>query len=219
MYTADLHKLKRAFDGIVGYYWYLRLRGYEIDRVIHKRSMFGSIYSLPTPVTTFSQTIGMLTKLVEKAALRMQKDNFSARSMSLWLNLKNKTTFHQIQTLKEPLFSSLEIIKQASLLLQKYNFAFPINKISFSLFNLEETKNVQYELFADTDKALKLAKAVVDIKIRWGTYGLTLANMLDTQSRYKDIIGFGNIKDIDYELSPEFFSTGSGPVELPEETW
>ncbi len=206
LYSSDIPTLRRGFGGIVGYYWHLRLRGYEIDDVKHSRSMFGSMYSLARPAKTFSEASSILTKLVEKAGVRMQKDHFSARSMSLWLRLDNKTYFHDTQTLKEPLFSTLEIIKQSNLILKKYNFAHPVTKLSFSLFNLEQTQSLQFSLFENTQKSYDLSKAVYKIKDKYGQYGLTLANMIHTKNIYKDFIGFGNIKDINQLVEQQPFS-------------
>jgi DNA polymerase IV len=44
---APLETLKRqVFQSILGYYWYLRLRGYEIDQVDFGRKSFGNTYAL-----------------------------------------------------------------------------------------------------------------------------------------------------------------------------
>jgi DNA polymerase IV len=46
-YQAPMEKLKKqVFQSILGYYWYLRLRGYEIDAVDFKRKSFGNTYAL-----------------------------------------------------------------------------------------------------------------------------------------------------------------------------
>jgi DNA polymerase-4 len=49
-YHAPLEKLKKqVFQSILGYYWYLRLRGHEIDAVDFKRK------SLAFPMLNFSE--------------------------------------------------------------------------------------------------------------------------------------------------------------------
>jgi len=219
LYKADVATLKRGFGGIVGYYWYLRLRGQEIDDVQHDRSMFGSMYSLSHPAKTLAEASSILTKLVEKAGVRMQKDSYSARSLSLWLRLNNKTYFHETVTSKEPLFSTLQIIKQANFILKKYNFKYPVTKISFSLSNLQQTKSIQFSLLENTQKSYDLSQAVYKIKDKWGQYGLTLANMVNTKQYYKDFIGFGNIKDINHLVEKQSFSSQPVLEELSEEAW
>ena len=48
-YKADIRTLKRAFSSINGYYWYLRLRGWEIDDFESGRKSYGNSYALPKP--------------------------------------------------------------------------------------------------------------------------------------------------------------------------
>ena len=46
-YNAPLDLLKKqVFQSILGYYWYLRLQGHEIDTVDFKRKSFGNTYAL-----------------------------------------------------------------------------------------------------------------------------------------------------------------------------
>jgi DNA polymerase-4 len=46
-FQAALDTLKKqVFQSILGYYWYLRLRGYEIDEVDFARKSFGNTYAL-----------------------------------------------------------------------------------------------------------------------------------------------------------------------------
>ena len=46
-YSATLETLKKqVFQSILGYYWYLRLRGHEIDAIDFKRKSFGNTYAL-----------------------------------------------------------------------------------------------------------------------------------------------------------------------------
>jgi DNA polymerase IV len=46
-YNVPLELLKQqVFRSINGYYWYLRLRGYEIDAIGFARKSFGNTYAL-----------------------------------------------------------------------------------------------------------------------------------------------------------------------------
>lgn len=49
-YTAKISTLRHALHSIGGYYWYLRLHGWEIDNVDFQRRSFGNMYSLPKPL-------------------------------------------------------------------------------------------------------------------------------------------------------------------------
>src|SRR3989344_3276210 len=49
-YEAPIWKLKAAFSSINGYWWWLRLRGYEIDAVPFGRKSYGNSFALPKPL-------------------------------------------------------------------------------------------------------------------------------------------------------------------------
>lgn len=192
-YTSPLTTLKHAFGGICGYYWYLRLRGYEIDRVQHKRKIFGSIYSLPRPATSYFEANSILSKLAQKTALNLNQANYSAHTFYLSLKTTNGY-WHQIKTLSQPIFQQQHIQKQATLLLSTYNFNSPIKKISFTLTNLLPYQSLQTNWLENTEKKYGLSQAMQKIQNKYGNYGLTIGSMLNTQKYYGDFIGFGNIK-------------------------
>lgn len=51
-YRARRSLLEAAFESVTGYYWYLRLRGWEADDVQFDRKSFGNAFALPTDLTT-----------------------------------------------------------------------------------------------------------------------------------------------------------------------
>lgn len=197
LYQADIYTLKKAFGGICGYYWYLRLRGYEIDDVPHARRLFGAMYSLPRPALNYSQAQGILLKLVEKAGIRMQRSGYSARGFCLYLRLKNSPSWHVVHTYQQPFFDYLSLFEQTKRFLSQYNFSQPITKMSFSLFNLQAIQHLQCNLFEPTLKKYDLSKTISQVKDKYGSYGLIFANMLGSKSDYKDAIGFGSVKDME----------------------
>lgn len=69
MYDAPVQKLRTAFNSICGYYWFLRLHGYEIDDVESERKSFGNQYVLPKALDK-KEALPILQKLVEKMGKR-----------------------------------------------------------------------------------------------------------------------------------------------------
>ncbi len=66
---SPVYKLKQqAFKSIVGYYWYLRLRGHEIDTVTFGRKSFGQQYALGNKTNNREELSRLLMKLSEKPA-------------------------------------------------------------------------------------------------------------------------------------------------------
>src|ERR687897_2564163 len=63
-YNAPLELLKKqVFQSILGYYWYLRLRGHEIDAIDFKRKSFGNTYALGRQTSDPRELAKLLMKL------------------------------------------------------------------------------------------------------------------------------------------------------------
>jgi DNA polymerase IV len=56
---------KRVFQSINGYYWFLRLRGYEIDQIDFERKSFGNMYALKQQTNNRKELAKLLMKLCE----------------------------------------------------------------------------------------------------------------------------------------------------------
>lgn len=83
-YRAPLRLLhKQVFRSVNGYYWYLRLRGWEIDAVDFKRRSYGQSYALPKPTAEPKELSRLLMKLCEKAGRRMRRAQYTATAVSI----------------------------------------------------------------------------------------------------------------------------------------
>lgn len=84
--AADLSILKKqVFKSIVGYYWYLRLRGHEIDKVEFSRKSIGHQFALSDKTTDKDKLERLLMKLCEKTGRRLRKNNLYATGIHLYL--------------------------------------------------------------------------------------------------------------------------------------
>src|ERR671914_972741 len=73
-YQAPLELLKKqVFQSILGYYWYLRLRGHEIDAVDFSRKSFGNTYALGKQTNDNRELFRLLMKLCEKTGRRLRR--------------------------------------------------------------------------------------------------------------------------------------------------
>lgn len=195
-YNADIRTLKSAFKSILGYYWFLRLRGWEIDDVDWGTKSYGHSYSLPQFLTKAEELAPILSKLVEKVGFRMRKEGYQARGVHLALLFKDREYFHQGLTLDQPIFSSQDIYKVAYRVLRHSPYKLPVRNLAVSCFDLSSRKNLQLGLFDDREKKENLAKAIDSINDRWGNFIITPAIMANTQNHVHDRIGFGNIRNL-----------------------
>lgn len=193
-YNAPLWKLKAAFSGISGYYWYLRLRGWEIDDFISKRGSFGNSYALPKKYDTVEKLSPILSKLCEKTGVRLRAGGFEAYGIHLSL-LYEKGFWHKRETLSKSLFDSRDIFREAKRLLWKA----PKKKVSImtvSCFNLVDKKSSQLELFCDVAKKERLVLSVDRINERWGDFTLSAGNSLNLEEMIHDRIAFGGVREL-----------------------
>lgn len=199
-YEAPFWKLKAAFESINSYYWYARLRGWEIDDVTFARRSYGNSYALPKPFAEVCELTPILQKLVEKAGSRMRRAGYKARGVHLAILYRDRSYWHHGMTLPEPIFDSRDIYKYALRLLLD-SAGLPANRrvanLAISCFNLSKEKDPQLTLFEDLLKKEKLVRAVDRVNNRWGNFVVTPARMLGTGGYVPDRIAFGGVKELE----------------------
>ncbi len=196
-YRAGLEQLHAAFGSILGYYWHLRLRGWEIDQVEFKRHSYGNSFALPKPLSSPEQLAPILQKLVEKMGARLRKAGFQTKGVHLSLLFRDFSFWHRGQTLSKIIFDSREIYKEAFGLLTDCPYQRPVREIAVSCFNLVKMATSQLALFEDITRKERLIKAVDQINERWGHFVITPGRMLDTKQVVIDRIAFGGVKELE----------------------
>ncbi len=205
-YNSPLWKLKAAFASVNGYYWYLRLRGHEIDGVEFSRKSFGNSFALPKSEGGTRELLPILQKLCEKTGQRLRSAGFKAQGISLFLSFRkapgtaggfwNHGGWHKSKTLEKEIFDSRDIYSQALEILRSSKTSDPVHTIAVSCFNLKKTKSLQYDLFEDIEKKEKLVGAMDYINDIWGEFSITPARMISTANLIKDRIAFGGVKEL-----------------------
>ncbi|MGI5841151.1 MAG: DNA polymerase Y family protein [Patescibacteria group bacterium] len=196
-YNASISHIKSALHSVTAYYWYLRLRGWEIDDVELGRKSFGHMYSLPVSASTPQDLSPILHKLVQKLGSRMRKTGYRARGIHVAILYKNHSFWHQGTTLDRDLFDSIDIYKRAFKILLKSPYRFPVANLSVSCFNLSRDPSLQLDLFGDINKKSHLTSALDKINEKWGDFIITPARMIDTSGLVPDRISFGGVKDLE----------------------
>lgn len=161
---ADLSTLKkRVFKSIGGYYWYLRLRGHEIDKVEFSRKSIGHQYALKDKTTDMDKLERLLIKLCEKTGRRLRKNNFYASGIHLYLgfvsdqpiydgpasfeNMHTFASWHHGEKLPYRLYSTQDIYDAAKRLLHSAEIAGRVKIMSVHVFELAPWEPEQLSLF------------------------------------------------------------------------
>jgi len=202
-YNAPVPKLQSAFQSIIGYYWYLRLRGWEIDDVDFGRKSFGNMYSLPITASEPEQLSPLLHKLVEKSSFRMRRAGYSARGVHVAFLYRDHSFWHHGSVGHQQMFASNDIYKHAYKIMVASPYRKTVANISVSLFDLKKSDFSQLDLFNEITKKVNLSNAIDKIKEKWGDFIITPAMMLGTEDKVPDRVAFGNIKELEQFICTE----------------
>jgi DNA polymerase-4 len=196
-YKADLWQLRAALHSINSYYWYLRLRGWEIDETPFGRKTYGNSYSLPQPFSTPEALAPILSKLTTKTTTRMRKAGFGARGVHIAIQYRDGNYWHMGQSFPRVLFETNDIYKEAFRILCLSPYTSPVRNLAISCYDLVSIDKLQLELFSDIQRKDRAAKAMDMVNKRYGEFSLTSGRMIDTGKFIPDRIAFGNVKELE----------------------
>lgn len=197
---ASLKQLqKQVFQSIGGYYWYLRLRGYEIDKVEFGTKTYGQQYALTSgQAASEERLLGILMKLCEKMGRRLRKAGKMARGVCLALSYRDKTYWQHGQTFPEELYTTFDFFIRAREIFYQQPEKKGVTKILVNCFRLSEARYFQDTLF-DTKKVKqrKVSDALDGLHDRYGEYVVTSGLLLHAQGTVLDRIAFGKSGIVD----------------------
>ncbi len=188
---------KQVFKSIVGFYWYLRLRGHEIDQIDFGRKSFGQQYALGDKTSDPEQLSRLLMKLCEKTGRRLRKANFIAGGVHIWLNFENRMYWAQGKKLRQDVYSTQDIYLAAQRLLSSAPILARVTNIGVTVIDLRPSNPEQLGLFDDSRLDTRgLARAADLINDRYGEFTLVPAIMANMQDTILKRVAFGSIRDL-----------------------
>jgi DNA polymerase-4 len=197
-YQAPLWKLKAAFQSVVGYYWHVRLHGWEVDDIDFARRSYGNSYALPKPLRTTDELSPILTKLVEKMGARLRRAGYKARGVHLSILYRDWSHWHKGVSFPEALFDSRDIYKKAFKIMLMAPHLKPVRELAVSTFSLTKSNQSQLQLFEDVIKNESLVKSIDIVNERWGNFVITPARMLMAErDAIPDRVAFGGVKELE----------------------
>lgn len=196
-YHAPLWKLKAAFESINGYYWYLRLRGWEIDDFVSDRKSFGNSYAIPIPLSSPDELSPILSKLVTKMSSRLRFAGYKTCGIHVGVSYKDGKFWHKGVGFDQAFSDTRDIFKRAYWILLKVPKMSFVRELSVSCFNLIKSKELQLNLFEDIVRKDNLYDSIDKINKRWGDFVITSGRMLNAKDLVPDRIAFGGIKELE----------------------
>lgn len=204
-FEATLPQLRAAFRSIESYYWFLRIKGFEIDQIDFSRKSFGNSFALPKPLSTPSELSPIIAKLVEKSAFRLRRNGFAAKGVHVGVLFRDFSFWHKGVGFPEALFATSDIYQKAFSIFAASPVKKSVREISVSLFNLVKNHTLQLTLFSDENKKQKLTQSLDKINSRWGNFVITPARfLLGNPDWVPDRIAFGGVKEIENMVLNQF---------------
>lgn len=188
--AAPLLTLRQAFGGICGYYWYLRLRGWEIDEVNFPRRSFGQSYALPRPTADPRELSRLLCKLCEKMGRRLREASFQAFGIHVACLYGHHDFWHHGEKGRTALYSTRQLFVAAQRVLNLVKHQ-PVRILAVSCFALEKVGKEQLDLWSTADRERQLAQVLDKVNDRWGEFTIAPAQMLGMERTILDRIAFG----------------------------
>lgn len=195
--TPAVKLKKEVFKSVVGYHWYMRLRGHEIDNRDFGRKSFGQQYALGDKTKDKEKLSQLLMKLCEKTGRRLRKKDYSAGGIHLWLNFENRMYWAKGRKTKVAIYSTQDIFLHAQRMLNEAEIPTRVTNIGVTVFNLEKAKPTQLGLFDDTrldTRSLAIASDIIND--RYGEFTLVPATMANMQDVILKRVAFGSIRDL-----------------------
>ncbi len=188
---------KRVFKSINGYYWYLRLRGHEIDGVDFGRKSYGQQYALGDKTIDREKLSRLLMKLCEKTGRRLRANNHIATGIYLWLSFENRTYWVKGKDTKADIYATPDIFLHAQRLLNQALIPARVTNMGVTVYKLKPTTPEQLGLFDGTRLDRKsLARAADLVNDKYGEFTMVPATMANMQDVILKRVAFGSVRDL-----------------------
>jgi DNA polymerase IV len=149
-YEESLDTLKKqVFQSILGYYWYLRLRGYEIDQVDFGRKSFGHTYALGKQTNDPKELSRLLMKLCEKTGRRLRHAGYAAQGVHVSCVYTDFSFWHTGRKCDVPVYTTREIYLKALRLLNQSGYPKQVRNLAVSVYDLVPHQSEQLEMVID----------------------------------------------------------------------
>jgi DNA polymerase-4 len=193
------HVLKKeVFRSVVGYYWYLRLRGHEIDNVDTKTRSFGQQYALGQKTYDRQELSRLLMKLCEKTGRRLRNHGYTAMGVHLMLGFEDRRYWAKGRKQKSDMYATQDIFLAVQRLLDSATIPCKVAQISITVFDLHKEALSQPSLFDDTRLDRRsLAVAADEVNDRYGEFTLIPALMANMQDTILKRVPFGSVRDME----------------------
>lgn len=183
---------KNVFKGITGYYWYMRLRGWEVDDFDSNRKSFGQEYSLKEKTGDLDKLKKIIMKLCEKMGRRLRQSRQSASGIHLGVMYNDYGFWHHGRKINHRVSSTKDLFHEVMKIFLSQPDKKIISKISVACFFLTEDHDQQLSLVDfGQEKSHRISVALDQINDRFGEFTIAPGIMIGMKDTVVDRIAFG----------------------------
>jgi DNA polymerase IV len=190
----------RVFGGVVGDYWYQRLRGYEVDDKPTKLGVVGRQWVLKKPSCDEGFVLPCFHYLCETTAKKIRYNSVEARGVLVWASFTNGQSFILRKMFKTSFYSDSETYRRALLLFSRRPKHLVIQAMGVSCYALQASGRGQVSMFEHANKEAWITEAVDEINDRYGNFMVCSANALAGKKLVQQKIPFGSTRYFDLLL-------------------
>lgn len=195
--------LRRAFGGIVGYYWHARLNFKEVDFYTNDYRAMSAARTISSQQRNSPEMLdAVLISLCNKLEQRLVKQHIFCKQGNFYVRYLDGGGWSVQLRFSEPQQDAMELRKYILHHIQKAekdNTTILNKNIKYMgvvVMDFLGSQHIQYSLFDDRSKKDKLRKVIYDLKDTYGKYSIRKGTELTVKSNIKDAIGFGSVKDL-----------------------
>lgn len=206
MRYASVSLLRKAFGGIVGYYWHCRLNFFEVDLYMNQTKSMGAGRMVSGEQSASLQTMeSLIISLCTRLEQRMVKQAVFCRQAIFSVRFKNRGDYRELFRFANPLQDATELRNYISGRIKEYEVScFPhtiLNKdvlnINIIIYDFVSQEIIQYNLFDNRIQQDKLRRTMYLIKNKYGKNSVRKACETIEPDVMVDAIGFGSVKELD----------------------
>lgn len=189
---------KRVFQSVLGYYWHVRLRGWEIDDVEFGRKSFGHTYALGQQTNNQQELARLLMKLCVKTGRRLRRGNYYAEGLHVSMLFRHGGFWHKGRRTKSRLYTDQDIYRHALRVFNSCPDIGIVTNLAVSVFDLQPFSPEQATIFDGTRQdPVALAHSIDAINDKYGQFVITPALMMAMDKTIIDRVAFGGVKDLE----------------------
>jgi DNA polymerase-4 len=175
---------KQVFKSIAGYYWYLRLRGHEIDAVEFGRKTYGQSYALHYFTADTHELSKLMMKLCEKMGRRLRKSGQFAHGLHVFCGFRPGSWHEGKLFTGRNLYATPDLFRAAMQLLEHRPQGRKATHLAVSCYDLAPIETLPTPLFATAETfRIHLAAYLDAINDKWGEYTVHPALMMGMQDQ------------------------------------